>query len=96
MSFPPEIFDLSHVGEPAFWRVLSAMRYRSETGHVSFFDSVVDLETEDRIRLIENAPDEYIETVAISPEWDRMMVLYWKYRETKYLSVVELDPPPAR
>jgi len=96
-SFPPEIFDLQNVGEPGYWRTLSAMRYRAATGHVTFFDSIVDLNERRRIRLIENTPtDEYVETIALSPSWTRMMVLYWKYRETKYLSVLEVTPPGDR
>ena len=92
-SFPPEIFDLSNVGEPDYWRTLSAMRYRADTEHVTFFDSIVDIDDGRRIRLIENAPSNYIETIAVSPSWERMLVLYWKYRETKYLSVLEVNPP---
>jgi hypothetical protein len=93
VSFPPEIFDLSNVGEPDYWRTLSAMRYRGGTGDATFFDSIVDVDGGRRIRLIENAPSNYIETIAMSPSWERMLVLYWKYRETKYLSVLELSPP---
>ncbi|MFP4567175.1 MAG: hypothetical protein ACLFNX_11800 [Spirochaetaceae bacterium] len=92
-SFPPEIFDLSNVGEPDYWRTLSAMRYRADTGHVTFFDSIVDLDGGRRIRLIEDAPSNYVETIAMSPSWERMLILYWKYRETKYLSVLEVTPP---
>jgi hypothetical protein len=69
------------------------MRYRAETEDATFFDSIVDVDEGRRIRLIENAPSNYIETVAMSPSWERMLVLYWKYRETKYLSVLELNPP---
>jgi hypothetical protein len=93
MSFPPDIFDLSNVGEPDYWRTLSAMRYRASSGHATFFDSIIDVEEGRRTRLIENAPKDYIETVAMSPSWERMMVLYWKYRETKYLSVIDTSPP---
>jgi hypothetical protein len=69
------------------------MRYRAATGHVTFFDSVVDLDEGRRIELIAGEPDYYLETIAMSPSWERMMVLYWKYRETKYLSVLEVNPP---
>jgi hypothetical protein len=93
ISFPPDIFDLSNVGEPDYWRTLSAMRYGASSGHATFFDSIVDVEEGRRIRLIENAPHDYIETIAMSPSWERMMVLYWKYRETKYLTVLEVTPP---
>lgn len=96
VSFPPDIFDLENVGEPDFWRTLSAMRYRPESAHVTFYDSIVDLEDGTRVRLIDDAPGDYIETIAMSPSWERMMVLYWKYRETKYLSVLEVTPPQAR
>lgn len=96
VSFPPDIFDLENVGEPDFWRTLSAMRYRPESAHVTFYDSIVDLEDGSRIPLINDAPGDYVETIAMSPSWDRMMVLYWKYRETKYLSVLDVTPPQAR
>jgi hypothetical protein len=92
-TFPPDIFNLENVGEPDYWRTLSAMRYRAATGHVTFFDSVVDLDEGRRIELIAGEPDYYLETIAMSPSWERMMVLYWKYRETKYLSVLEVNPP---
>ena len=93
VNFPPEMFDLSNVGEPDYWRTLSAMRYRAASGHVTFFDSIVDLTEGQRIPLIENAPRGYVETIAVSPSWQRMLVLYRKYRETKYLSVVDLNAP---
>lgn len=93
-NFPPEIFDLSNVGEPDYWRTLSAMRYRATSGHVTFFDSVVDLNEGRRIPLIDNAPSGYIETIAVSPSWQKMLVLYKKYRETKYLTVLDINPPP--
>jgi hypothetical protein len=92
-SFPPDIFDLENVGEPDYWRTLSAMRYRADTAHVTFFDSIIDLEEGRRIELIAGEPSYYVETVAMTPSWERMLVLYWKYRETKYLSVLEVNPP---
>lgn len=95
VNFPPEIFDLSNVGEPDYWRTLSAMRYRAASGHVTFFDSVVDLNEKRRIPLIKNAPGGYIETIAVSPSWQRMLVLYRKYRETKYLAVLEITLPTS-
>ncbi|MFP3959417.1 MAG: hypothetical protein ACLFUX_04535 [Spirochaetaceae bacterium] len=93
VRFPPDLFDLSNVGHPAYWRTLSAMRYRADTGHVTFHDSVIDLHEGRRAQLIGNGPSRYVEAMAMTPSWERALVLYWKYRETKYLAVIDVEPP---
>lgn len=84
--------DISRGVDPAFVRHLSAMRWDGRR-YVTFFDSVFDLQTGERYRLVQDVPSTYLELVSVDPRWSAVAVVHGDLRVTRDLGISPLHLP---
>ncbi len=84
--------DMERGVTPRLLRQLSAMRWDGER-YVTFYDSIFDLKTGDRHRLIDNVPSTFVELVAVDPSWSRTAIVYGEQRVAKELALTTLTVP---
>jgi hypothetical protein len=73
---------------------MTAMRFDGER-YVSFADSLFDLETGARHRLVENVPRGFVDTIAIGPGWNAFAAITGTLRFSRSIGRAGLAIPRA-
>jgi len=90
----PDLVRLSNGLNARLLRLMTAMRFDGER-YVSFANSLFDLETGDRHRLIENVPRAFVDTIAVGPEWEAFAAITGSLRFSRSIGSAELALPHA-